>query len=408
MLSTRAFVRNLIKVAPFNVQEGIVKSSGNYSAAAVACIIRVNVNKKHNIVDSLAELQCEDFLHECVSDDNVSVFFIKRAIRERDAWSGHIAFPGGYLNENESDLDAVKREVMEEVGVDLNHAHVHWLGRLTTKTFGRHNEKTIIPHVFLFLNLSDGGGGVDEEEEGAFKAMELNHTEVEAVKWVDMRHFLETDTPAKFVLPTRSMRPDYWELTHAALGLLGLDKLYFPCFKLGGAEITEPKTVPAQTAPPTTTPTTTPTSAGDVSGGGDLWMLWGMTYSFICDLLNTPHELEAATTVEPDRDKTFISGSSESNQRISQHARGIHTDAHTDTHSRLSRRMFRDVVFAQVDNPVFNVFLNLFHRTLRKTCSERAAMASNSKRVVAYSVASALCVYSIGIGGMIYISSYFW
>jgi 8-oxo-dGTP pyrophosphatase MutT (NUDIX family) len=376
MLNSKIFVTNLVKLAPFNVAQGIMKSTGKYSAAAVACIIRVdNVSQRQNIAfSSLMELQSSSFLNDHISDDNVSIFFIKRAIRERDAWSGHIAFPGGYLNEDESDLDAVKREVMEEVGVDLNHPHVHWLGRLTTKSFGKSNEKTIIPHAFLCLS--------GENVACPFDTMELNKTEVEAVKWVDMRHFLDTQ-PAKFTLPTRTMRPKYWELTHSFLALMRLDKLYFPCFRLGGAVIS----APGVTVPP-----------GD--GGNEPWLLWGMTYSFVCDLLNTP-----LVAVEGAGAPSTVADAGQGHGRVP--ARTMHTDTHADTHSRMSRRMFRDVVFAQVDNPVFNFFLNFFHRRLRKTELEQHAMASNTKRVVAYAVASALCVHAVIVGGTVYLSSYF-
>lgn len=408
MLPTKSFIIDLIKRAPFNVRQQISKSSGNYSAAAVACIIRIDIphHKCYSEFESLAELQNSDFLSDCITDDNVSLFFIKRAIREHDVWSGHVAFPGGYLNENESDLDAVKREVMEEVGVDLNHPDVHWLGRLTTKTFGKVNEKIIIPHAFVCLSRSAeiSTGVVDNKNMeirlNTFDTMLLEHTEVDAVKWVNMKHFLHPDSPDKYHLPTRTMRPKYWEITHALLGVMGLDKLYFPCFKLGGMEITGPVAPTKETArginekviarPP----------------NDDYWVLWGMTYSFVCDLLSIV-DVDSGAYANPD----IHTHSAESLSRVhtvDTNARNMHTNAHVHGHSRMSRRLKRNVVFAQVDNPVFNFFLNFYHHYLRKTKREAIAMGSNTKRVVKYAVISALCVHAIAMGGILYLSNYLW
>jgi 8-oxo-dGTP pyrophosphatase MutT (NUDIX family) len=48
------------------------------------------------------------------------LLFIKRAEREGDPWSGHIAFPGGKREpEDATLLDTATRETREEVGVDL-------------------------------------------------------------------------------------------------------------------------------------------------------------------------------------------------------------------------------------------------------------------------------------------------
>ncbi|CAM0142020.1 unnamed protein product [Umbelopsis sp. WA50703] len=48
------------------------------------------------------------------------ILFIRRAKRAGDPWSGDMAFPGGRNEEGENDQDTVAREVMEEVGLDLN------------------------------------------------------------------------------------------------------------------------------------------------------------------------------------------------------------------------------------------------------------------------------------------------
>ncbi|MEZ5975900.1 MAG: CoA pyrophosphatase [Planctomycetota bacterium] len=62
--------------------------------------------------------------------DNPGILFMQRAHREGDRWSGHVAFPGGHLEDYDADLVAgATRETVEEVGVDLA-AVARPLGRL--------------------------------------------------------------------------------------------------------------------------------------------------------------------------------------------------------------------------------------------------------------------------------------
>ncbi len=49
----------------------------------------------------------------------VEVLFIRRAEREGDLWSGHVAFPGGRVEAGEGIEEAAVRETLEEVGLDL-------------------------------------------------------------------------------------------------------------------------------------------------------------------------------------------------------------------------------------------------------------------------------------------------
>ncbi len=49
----------------------------------------------------------------------LEVLFIRRAEREGDLWSGHVAFPGGRVEPGEAIEEAAVRETVEEVGLDL-------------------------------------------------------------------------------------------------------------------------------------------------------------------------------------------------------------------------------------------------------------------------------------------------
>lgn len=61
---------------------------------------------------------------------DLDVLLIRRAERENDPWSGHMAFPGGGHDERDPDLEATaRRETLEEVGLALAD-HGRLVGRL--------------------------------------------------------------------------------------------------------------------------------------------------------------------------------------------------------------------------------------------------------------------------------------
>ncbi|NUO49565.1 MAG: CoA pyrophosphatase [Polyangiaceae bacterium] len=54
------------------------------------------------------------------ANEGLEVLFIRRAERDGDPWSGHMAFPGGRRAPSDKDLLATAvRETLEEIGVDL-------------------------------------------------------------------------------------------------------------------------------------------------------------------------------------------------------------------------------------------------------------------------------------------------
>lgn len=58
----------------------------------------------------------------------LDLFFIRRAQRPNDPWSGDIAFPGGMVEKHEGPFEAAVRETEEEVGIRLRGEH--YLGPL--------------------------------------------------------------------------------------------------------------------------------------------------------------------------------------------------------------------------------------------------------------------------------------
>lgn len=79
------------------------------------------------------------------------LLFIHRAEDSRDPWSGHMAFPGGKVDESDGDaLSAVLRETREEIGLDLE-AHARRLGRLSdVRAVGRGRPLSMVISPFVF------------------------------------------------------------------------------------------------------------------------------------------------------------------------------------------------------------------------------------------------------------------
>ena len=101
--------------------------------------------------------------------DQTEVLFIKRATVPGDPWSGHMAFPGGHMEDGDGDLvDAAVRETEEEIGLDLRDSQ--FIGPLSHQRAaprGKTIDMLVAPYVFV----------VD-----AVPSLTLNH-EVDEVVW---------------------------------------------------------------------------------------------------------------------------------------------------------------------------------------------------------------------------------
>ncbi|MDA4111731.1 MAG: CoA pyrophosphatase [Thaumarchaeota archaeon] len=53
------------------------------------------------------------------SKGSAELLLMKRAVTERDPWSGQMAFPGGRSRPNESIVETVRREVLEETKINV-------------------------------------------------------------------------------------------------------------------------------------------------------------------------------------------------------------------------------------------------------------------------------------------------
>ena len=153
------------------------------------------------------------------------VLFIRRAEREGDLWSGHVAFPGGRVEPGETVEEAAVRETEEEVGLDLRSlgTRLGALDELQGIGGGRAVGLSIQPWVWAL-----------HQEPGSFRLS----AEVATVQWVRLADLLDPARRAPFpyvhegrqlVLP--SLDVDglvIWGLTYRMLqifaGVLGVDR----------------------------------------------------------------------------------------------------------------------------------------------------------------------------------------
>lgn len=84
----------------------------------------------------------------------LNILFIRRALREDDPWSGHIAFPGGHHERSDTDLmSTVIRETYEEVGVVLSRSEcVCQLPFEKPYTSDQRSDLVVLPYVFVLTH----------------------------------------------------------------------------------------------------------------------------------------------------------------------------------------------------------------------------------------------------------------
>ena len=109
--------------------------------ASVALILRIRPSYTHDPSSSdVASLDSTQpilpqleifFAQPWVRKGDAEVLFIKRAARQGDRWTSHVALPGGKRDtEDENDKATAVRETLEEVGLDLQGSNTLFIGNL--------------------------------------------------------------------------------------------------------------------------------------------------------------------------------------------------------------------------------------------------------------------------------------
>ncbi len=143
----------------------------------------------------------------------LSLCFIRRAQREDDRWSGHMAFPGGRASPEDASPEAVaRRETREEVGLVLTDAQR--LGRLSDFNLGPTGATGVLSPFAYYIG----------EQLPAFA---LEAAEVAAADWLTLAYLWSrsSKTTAPWVHQGVTMRfPGIahgehviWGLTHRVL-----------------------------------------------------------------------------------------------------------------------------------------------------------------------------------------------
>lgn len=107
------------------------------------------------------------------------MFYILRAANERDRWSGQVGFPGGRRQAGETDEETAKREVWEEIGLDVD-SHFKYLGRISDRHILQGGKRLMVC-CLLFMQTS------------VAPPLKLEPKEVAACGWVPISHFLKPD-----------------------------------------------------------------------------------------------------------------------------------------------------------------------------------------------------------------------
>jgi len=110
-----------------------------------------------------------------LAPDPDSILLIRRAERDGDVWSGHVAFPGGRAGPGDRDLQmTAERETLEEVGVRLGQGTL--IGRLDDLAPSTAVLPPIVVRPFVFRILHH--------------AELVPNREVAAAIWVPLRDLL--------------------------------------------------------------------------------------------------------------------------------------------------------------------------------------------------------------------------
>jgi 8-oxo-dGTP pyrophosphatase MutT (NUDIX family) len=93
---------------------------------------------------------CSDTNNKSSDCSELEALFMLRSTNPLDRWSGHVSFPGGRQEPGETDLQTAKREVCEEVGIDVDSAGFELLGRVNDRMIRHSDGSSMVVCAFVF------------------------------------------------------------------------------------------------------------------------------------------------------------------------------------------------------------------------------------------------------------------
>lgn len=102
-------------------------SENQHTLSAVADKLGRYQHKKQYVRGKRARASVAMILRE--EAGHLEILFIERATHSNDPWSGHLAFPGGKVEQGELARQAAERETREEIGLALESER--YLGRMS-------------------------------------------------------------------------------------------------------------------------------------------------------------------------------------------------------------------------------------------------------------------------------------
>tara|TARA_R110001592_G_scaffold100486_1_gene285146 strand:- start:4 stop:609 length:606 start_codon:yes stop_codon:yes gene_type:complete len=162
------------------------------------------------------------------TDGGLEALFMKRAEREEDPWSGHMAFPGGHVETTDASIEAAaRRETLEEVGLELTEEMV--IGRLSDISGGRLRTFELAVCPIVYYCPAPGP---------------LTHNyEVAATVWVPLRYLGDVNNIEAYYYPPDPEQRAFSCFNHGPYTIWGLTYRILTQF-MGLFEITLPTELP--------------------------------------------------------------------------------------------------------------------------------------------------------------------
>jgi 8-oxo-dGTP pyrophosphatase MutT (NUDIX family) len=159
----------------------------------------------------------------------MEVLLIRRAERQGDPWSGHMALPGGHQEPIDRDLRATAmRETLEEVGIDLQqHDYLGQLDEFQARAAGRFVGMIIAPHVFALCGEPELRPNHEVAEMVWGNLGQMLRGEIDAIKELSY-----DDGELRRMPAFRVQEHLVWGMTHSMLRSL-LDVLGEPVPRIG-------------------------------------------------------------------------------------------------------------------------------------------------------------------------------